>query len=203
MPTVKKLTFDLEGNGEMTVVKISVNSKGEFSADLPLFLKSANQDTVSRCESLDQAEKKVYRLVHEYRKFKETIKRVILIEFQQNSIPHINSGIGMSFCYCVADKVTFGKRVEYRLVSKSMNGEYQSEYGQELPTMRQNYLDNGVVAGESIELDFTESNIRAITDLHDKLDTLCQKLKDLCSTDMMILTFIGLALPMPLTTEAN
>ncbi len=189
MPIVKKLKFDLDGNGEETIVNIKLNSEGEFHADLPLHLKSAVGNVVSGCSTMHEAINLVNKFVTEYQDLKRTEKWVILIEFKRNHPPFINKGLSMSLNYAVAAKKQFGKKVEYVLVDKGMDDEFR-EIGNTFKTHRFSD-DEGVIGGESLEIDFTAEKLNTIIDLHTKLEFLCEKLSEVCNSEERLMELMS------------
>lgn len=186
MPVVKKLKFDIDGDGTITEIKISINSVGEFSADVPMYVKSATHSVVVGLPTMHEAISLVNDIIAEYQKCKEIEKWVILIEFKRDNTPFINQGVSMRFNYLVALKTVFGKSVTYYLISKDMDGKWQV-LGNRIETSRYSSFDKGVIAGESLELDFTEEKYASIKDLHDKLELLCDKLSEICNSETKLM----------------
>ena len=186
MPVVKKLKFDIDGDGTITEIKISINRVGEFSADIPMYVKSATHSVVSGLPTMHEAINLVNDIIAEYQKCKEIEKWVILIEFKRDNTPFLNEGIAMRFNYLVALKTVFGKRVNYHLINKDMNGEW-SVPGNHIETYRYSSSDKGVIAGDSLELDLTEEKYASIKDLHDKLELLCDKLSEICNSETKLM----------------
>lgn len=190
MPIVKKIKYDLEGNGVETVIKVSINSKGEFSADVPLHITSCTQKCVVRLPTMHEAINLVNEIVSEYQKAKLTEKWVILIEFKRNKTPFLNKGVGMKLNYLIANKRQFGKQVSYNLIEKDMDGNYR-ELANTIPSSLSVVGNEGVVAGESLEIDYSEEKIKAIEDLHSKLEVLCSKLFEICNNESQLMQLVG------------
>lgn len=188
MPVVKRLKYDLDGDGIETVIKVSINSNGQFSADVPLHLKSCTHKVVCGLSTMHEAINLVDEIVTEYKQLKKTEKWVILIEFKRDRQPHLNNGVGMKLNYLIANKKQFGKQVSYALIDKGMNGKYR-EIGNSISTSR--FANEGVVAGESLEIDFSEEKIKMIEDLHAKLELLCSKLSEICNNENQLMQLVG------------
>lgn len=189
MPVVKKLKFDINGDGEETIIKISINSKGKFSADVPLYVKSATYKVVSEIGTMDEAIALVNKIITEYQSFSRTEKWVILIEFRRERTPFINQGISMSLNYAIANKKQFGKQIDYALITKDMSGKYR-ESGSSIPTYRHSHTE-GVVGGETLELEYTEEKIKVIEDLSMRLELLCDKLSELCNSESQFMMLVA------------
>ena len=189
MPIVKKLKFDIDGDGKETIIKVSINSSGKFSADVPLELKGATHKTVSEIETMNGAIERVWEIVREYQALSRTEKWVILIEFRRDNTPFLNEGISMSLNYAIANKKQFGKQVEYCLVRKDMSGEFV-EVGNYLPTHKFSQTV-GVIGGETLELEYTEEKLKTIEDLSGKLNLLCQKLSELCNSENQFMMLVS------------
>ncbi len=190
MPVVKKLKFDIDGDGVETIIKISINSKGKFSADVPLYVKSATYKVVCDIETMDEAIELVNKIISEYQSLSRTEKWVILIEFRREKTPFLNQGISMSLNYAIANKKQFGKHVEYCLIDKDMNGEYR-EVGNNLSTSKfSSIINEGVIGGESLELEYTEEKIKVIEDLSMRLELLCDKLSELCNSESQFMMLV-------------
>ena len=189
MPVVKKLKFDINGDGEENIIKISINSKGKFSADVPLYVKSATYKVVSEIGTMDEAIALVNKIITEYQSFSRTEKWVILIEFRRERTPFINQGISMSLNYAIANKKQFGKQIDYALITKDMSGKYR-ESGSSIPTYRHSHTE-GVVGGETLELEYTEEKIKVIEDLSMRLELLCDKLSELCNSESQFMMLVA------------
>jgi hypothetical protein len=188
MPIVKKLKYDLDGDGIQTEIKVSINSKGEFSADVPLYLKSCTHKVVSGLSTMYEAINLVDEIVKEYQQLKRTEKWVIIIEFKRDKQHFLNKGIGMKLNYLIANKKQFGRQVSYMLIDKDMNGNYR-EIGNSISSSR--FANEGVVAGESLEIDYSEEKIKTIEDLHSKLEILCSKLSEICNNESQLMQLVG------------
>lgn len=188
MPIVKKLKYDLDGDGVQTEIKVSINSKGEFSADVPMSLKSCTHKVVVGLATMHEAINLVNEIVEEYQQLKRTEKWVIIIEFKKDDQHFLNKGIGMKLNYLIANKKQFGKQVSYMLIDKVMDGEYR-EIGNYISSSR--FANEGVVAGESLEIDYTEEKLKTIEDLHSKLELLCSKLSEICNNESQLMQLVG------------
>lgn len=188
MPVVKKLKFDLNGDGEQTEIKISINSKGEFSADIPMYVKASTHKTVTGLATMYEAINLVNEIVREYQQLKRTEKMIIIIEFKKDRQPFINSGVGMKLNYIIANKKEFGKQVNYKWIERDNNGNFR-EVGNYISTTR--FANDGVVAGESLEIDYTEEIYKTIQDLHFKLENLCTKLSEICNNENQLMQLVG------------
>jgi len=188
MPIIKKLKYDLDGDGIETVIKISIDSKGNFSADVPLHVKSCTRKCVVGLTSMGAAINLVDDIVREYQQAKRTEKWVILIEFKKHKQPFLNEGIGMKLNYLIANKHQFGKQIDYKVVDKDMNGNYR-EIGNHVS--ESSFANEGVVAGKSLEIDFTEEKLQTIKDLQSKLEFLCEKLSEICNSEEQFMSLVG------------
>lgn len=89
----------------------------------------------------------------------------------------------------VADKVIFGNRVTYYLVDKAI---YTNELKRAGNTINSGtFANEGVVAGQSLEIDFTEDKLIAIEDLVSRLNTLCDRLSEICNNETLLLNFFN------------
>jgi hypothetical protein len=188
MPIVKKLKYDLEGTGVETEIKISINSKGEFSADVPMYVRAVTHKTVTGLATLNEAINLVKEIVREFQEAYRTEKMIIIIEFKKDKQPFINSGVCMKLNYIIANKKEFGKSVNYKFIEKDKQGNFR-EVGNYIPTSR--FANNGVVAGESLEIDYTEEVYKTIEDLHFKLENLCSKLSEICNNENQLMQLVG------------
>lgn len=191
MPVVKKLKFDLDGDGIETIIKVSIDSKGVFSADVPLKVKSCVGKTATGLGSMFEAINLVNEMVRTYQDTKRTEKWVILIDFKRDRQPFLNKGVCMRLNYLIANKKQFGEQVNYVLIDKGMDGEYR-EVGNYISTT--DFANRGVVAGQSLEIDYTEEKIKAIAELHAKLETLCSKLSDICNNETQLMQLLSSSL---------
>lgn len=188
MPIVKKLKYDIDGNGLITEIRVSINSKGEFSADVPLYVKSCTHKTVTGLSTMYETINLVDEIVKEYQQLKRTEKWIILIEFKRTRQQFINKGIGMKLNYLIANKKQFGEQVSYMLIDKDINGNY-TEVGNTISSSR--FANEGVVAGESLEIDYSEEIIKTIEDLQEKLEILCDKLSEICNNENQFMQLVG------------
>lgn len=189
MPVVKKLKFDIDGDGIQTTIKVSINAEGKFYADVPLHVKMITQDAVSGCTSMKEAVDKVHHLIFEYQNAVETTSRVILIDFKRQRTPFLNEGISMSFNYIVANKVQLGKKITYKVLCKESDGKYRQP-GNDVPTTS-HWNGEGVIAGKSLELEYTEERMQTIEYIHENLEVLCQKLYLICNSENTFVEFIN------------
>lgn len=188
---VKKLKFDIKGNGEETVIKISMDSKGIFSADIPMYIRPVVGFVCSDCKTLSEAVEIVNKAVSEYRKHKEKTERVILIESRLLNQEFLNDGIGVQMNYLICDKVTFGKQVRYWYVKEDpFNENKLRQTGNSITTFR-SIFDKGVVGGESTEIPYTEDNYNSIKAIHEGMKVLHDKLNLICNSKENILKFIS------------
>lgn len=140
-------------------------------------------------ETMNGAIERVYEIVREYQSLSRTEKWVILIEFRRENTPFLNEGVSMSLNYALANKKQFGEQIEYCLVRKDMSGKYV-EIGNYLPTHKFSHTE-GVIGGESLELDYTEEKIKTLEDLSEKLNLLCQKLSELCNSENQFMMLVS------------
>lgn len=188
MSIVKKLKFDIHGNGNETIIKISINSHGLFFADIPNYIKLATNITCSRETNLLDAINVVNNAVYEYKKLLEVKSMVILIEFNKENPPFLNSGLGMTFNYGVAEKIVFGKYVRYKYCSIDNNGEFHFP-GNNFPTHKC-FFEKGICGGISTEIEYTKDNYNTIIDIHNNLEQLCVKLNDICNSETNLLQLV-------------
>lgn len=199
MAVVKKLKFYLGDNSQETIIKISLSSNGIFSADIPYEITSKVRFDNDRFKTLDEIEKFVNSTVSEYRKLQTKVKRVIIIDFKKTSAPSLNEGIGLVLSYAVSDKEEIGNSVVYRSVQKDpfKNGEYRV-----LTNVLSSGFDRrGVIPGESLEIDFTEERIKLIEEIHQKLQILSDKLREICTSKDIFLNLLGQSLMLLETTN--
>lgn len=208
MPIVKRLKYDLDGTGEITVIPIKVNTAGLFSADLPMPVKSATLQVVSNVSTLADALKQVENIITAYQQLQRTEKQIILINFSREPVPFLNSGIGLSLNYVVANKHVFGRQIYYRIMQHLPDGTWQEQVNT-VPTHRWNRaINEGVIGGESLEIEFTPERYQTLADLHERLEQLSQKLETFCSTEALFLQLVAstsflLADAEPQTTGPN
>lgn len=190
MPIVKRLKFDLDGTGEITLVPIKVNTAGVFSADLPMLVKSATHRVVSDVATLAEALEQVNSIITAYQALQRTEQQVILIHFRREPVPFLNEGIGLSLNYVVANKHVFGKQISYRIMRLLPDGTWE-EMVNSVPTHRwKGPVNEGVVGGESLELGFTPERYQTLTDLNERLNALAGKLEQFCSTETGFLQLV-------------
>lgn len=187
---VKKLKYDFHGNNEETVVKVFMDSKGMFSADIPMYVRHVCSDTVTNCTSLMEAIDKCDSMHYFYKTSIEETKRVILIEFKLRPMPFCNEGISLQLNFVICDKVTFGNSLTYYILKKE-NGEYIR-----IGNMISNYKDSNIysnqgVTGESLELEYTEEKIKTIEALNEKLHFLADRLKDICNSEKQFMKLVS------------
>ena len=193
MPVVKRLKIDFDGNGEETVVTIKVNTAGEFSADIPMHVKAATHMVVSTASTLFGAIEEIQAITKAYKDLQRTQKQVILINFRREPVPFLNSGIGLSLNYAVANKMVFGKNIQYRWMESRKAGEWY-EPGNNLPYSTspfKDYHNEGVIGGKSLEIDFTPERYQTLVDLHQKLEVLAGKLAEFCGTEDLFLQLVA------------
>lgn len=184
MPVVKKLKFDLNGTGEETIIKVSVNSKGMFSADIPLYVRTVTHIVCSDEPTLQSALDKVTKAVFEYINAIQLEERVILIQVSRQRQEFLNNGIGMQLSYVVCDKIINGKNITYHVVDSD-----NRRLGNRITTSRSNW-DKGVVGGESTEIPFTKEAFERIKDIHKKLENLTEQLQNICNDSSVLTLFL-------------
>jgi len=188
MPVVKKLKFDIHGNGDETIIKISIDSKGLFGADIPNYVKVATNITCSREETMFAAINTVNTAIWEYCKLQETKSVVILIEFERQSPPFLNSGLGLTFNYGIAEKIVFGKKINYKYAERTKDGTLRYP-GNNFTTHRMHF-EKGVCGGASTEIPYTEDNYTTILQIYDNLEQLCTKLSEICNSEINLLQLV-------------
>jgi hypothetical protein len=190
MPIVKKIKVKIEDSGDESIIKISIDAKGEFSADLPLFVRAATGKTISQCKNMIEAIDLVYVIVAEYRQLRTTEKRVILIRFKRTEAPFLNSGVSLAFNYAIANKIQFGNQISYKLMRKRIGGKLE-EIGNELPYADYHYTQNGgVIGGKSVELEYSDETLQAIESINSKLEMLSSKLYELCNSEKLFMQLV-------------
>ncbi len=191
MPVVKKLQKKILG--EIKEIQISfISRKGEFTHNigreildtLPHDFKFNQHKTIDTCIS------EIDQIIYYYNNLSTTKKNVILINFQRSKEAQTYiKGLSINFYYVLAQKTTIGTKHTYNLLQHDVfdNGKLKA-----LSNVLNGRFSDGNKApnpGDCLELDYTEELEEHIKELVNRLEILCQNLKNLCSEENILKIF--------------
>lgn len=181
---VKKLKYNLDDDKE-TIVKISMDKYGLFSADIPMIVRSVCNDVVTKEPTLMDAVRKVESLIYFYRQQKTQTEHVILLNFRRKRQPFINDGIHFGLNYLIAEKTTFGEIIRYVLA--------RIEHGKILRVGNSidQYDKDALSLDDCVEMKFDFDTYNEIKSLHDKLENLCTALEKFTKDETQLRQLLG------------